>query len=107
MECTLQVGDKVTPVDNFHWVIEAFWAEKPSTGVVYTVRSVDVWPGRGIGVRLVEIINGPGDDGREVAYNHEIFRRVIDTDISALQQTVREIFEKGKTPELVPTGAMR
>lgn len=110
MQCTLMVGDKVTPVDDFSWFWEQFWAVKPSAGVVYTVRSVDLWPELGIGVRLVEITNGTGNDGRELAYNHKIFRRVIDTtyQIAALRRIAIDAAKGAKVPaDLVPSGVAR
>lgn len=86
MKCPFVVGQRVVCVSQIcaapgHDCIETF----PVVGVVYTVREIEDF-GRGIGLRLAEIVNAPriyaGDEKpAEAAWNHVAFRPAFDLSI--------------------------
>jgi len=107
MQCTFQVGDKVTLIEDI--ANDFVYAETlPSVGPVYTVRDVWLHPLNIVAIRLVEIVNAPRKYRHgifECAWDATFFRRVISTDISDLQKIARDVFEGER--ELLPMGTIR
>lgn len=100
MECTFEVGDKITMKNTKPFLDMENGDSVPQYGVVYTVREL-LWFPDGIGLRLTEIVNEPHDccDGfNEATWDADEFRRVVDTTaaVAALAQAMREAMKKGR-----------
>jgi len=109
MQCTFQVGDKVTPT--IEWPDNGWHLNIPTFGTVYTVRKIEACAD-GVGIQLHEIVNAPrfcreggGTEFCEPLFHAAYFRRVISTDISDLQKIARDVFEGER--ELLPMGVIR
>jgi len=101
MDCTFQVGDKVVCAHEISPKRFYGWETLPQFGAVYTVREVFAGSGGRIGIRLVEIVNQPGDyQGgiMECGFNYRNFRPVEkpkrETSIEIFRKIDRDVFGK-------------
>ena len=107
MQCTFQVGDKVTLIEEIENDF-VYGEALPAIDQVYTVRDVWVHPLDVVTIRLVEIVNPPlryRHGTFECAWIAADFRRVLKNDISDLQKIARDVFEGER--ELLPMGVIR